>query len=157
MLKEELSVSLTENLDSLPELNAADILLLQLRKIDSKASIEAQLYSKDLVSLFELVKDSTKSTDFGLINANTLVKNTIDKMRIERKPMVVPEPLIKLIKSMCHEGTSGHLGFTETDNRLTKQYFWRRCYKDIEDNVKTCDPCQREGKELMIKKISSYF
>ncbi|GFU52809.1 retrovirus-related Pol polyprotein from transposon 412 [Trichonephila clavipes] len=50
------------------------------------------------------------------------------------------------IKTICHDGTSGHLGVLKTKDRLLRHFFWPKCYKEIEDFVKTCDPCQRVGK-----------
>ncbi|GBN56095.1 hypothetical protein AVEN_232981-1 [Araneus ventricosus] len=53
---------------------------------------------------------------------------------------------------MCHEGTSGHLGVLITKNTLVGHFFWRNCYKDIEQLANTCDPCQRVGKTTDKKK-----
>ncbi|GFU37084.1 retrovirus-related Pol polyprotein from transposon 412 [Trichonephila clavipes] len=50
------------------------------------------------------------------------------------------------IKTVCHDGTSGYLGVLKTKDRLLRHFFWPKCYKEIEDFVKTCDPCQRVGK-----------
>ncbi|GFV77878.1 retrovirus-related Pol polyprotein from transposon 17.6 [Trichonephila clavipes] len=50
------------------------------------------------------------------------------------------------IKTICHDGTSGHLGVLKTKDRLLRHFFWPKCYKEIEPFVKTCDPCQRVGK-----------
>ncbi|GFX12276.1 retrovirus-related Pol polyprotein from transposon 412 [Trichonephila clavipes] len=57
--------------------------------------------------------------------------------------IVVPETLREQIKTICHDGTSGHLGVLKTKDRLLRHFFWPKCYKEIEDFVKTCDPCQR--------------
>ncbi|GFX77686.1 retrovirus-related Pol polyprotein from transposon 17.6 [Trichonephila clavipes] len=46
---------------------------------------------------------------------------------------------------MGHEGTSGHLGVTKPKNRIARYFYWHQCYKEIEELVKTCDPCQRAG------------
>ncbi|GBN28584.1 Retrovirus-related Pol polyprotein from transposon 412 [Araneus ventricosus] len=42
--------------------------------------------------------------------------------------------------------TSGHLGIVKTKDRLARYFYWPNCYKEIEEYVKTCDPCQRVGK-----------
>ncbi|GFW15583.1 retrovirus-related Pol polyprotein from transposon 412 [Trichonephila clavipes] len=47
---------------------------------------------------------------------------------------------------MGHEGTSGHLDVTKTKSRNARYFYWPQCYKEIEEFVKTCDPCQRAGK-----------
>ncbi|GFW74616.1 retrovirus-related Pol polyprotein from transposon 297 [Trichonephila clavipes] len=50
------------------------------------------------------------------------------------------------IKTICHDGTSSRLGVLKTKDWLLRHFFWPKCYKEIEDFVKTCDPCQRDGK-----------
>ncbi|GFU55691.1 retrovirus-related Pol polyprotein from transposon 412 [Trichonephila clavipes] len=47
---------------------------------------------------------------------------------------------------MGHEGTSGHLGVTKTKSWIARYFYWPQCYKEIEEFVKTCDPCQRASK-----------
>ncbi|GFV95591.1 retrovirus-related Pol polyprotein from transposon 412 [Trichonephila clavipes] len=59
---------------------------------------------------------------------------------------LIAEQQKKQIKTICHDGTSGHLGVLKTKDRLLRHFFWPKCYKEIEDFVKTCDPCQRVGK-----------
>ncbi|GBL88301.1 Retrovirus-related Pol polyprotein from transposon 412 [Araneus ventricosus] len=53
---------------------------------------------------------------------------------------------------MCLEGTSDHLGVLETKDRLVRHFFWPNCNKDIEEFIRTCDPCQRVGKTTYKKK-----
>ncbi|GFU62638.1 retrovirus-related Pol polyprotein from transposon 412 [Trichonephila clavipes] len=44
---------------------------------------------------------------------------------------------------MGHEGTSDHLGVTKMKSRIARYFYWPQCYKEIEEFVKICDPCQR--------------
>ncbi|GFX50876.1 retrovirus-related Pol polyprotein from transposon 412 [Trichonephila clavipes] len=44
---------------------------------------------------------------------------------------------------MGHEGTLGHLCVTKTKNRIARYFYRPQWYKEIEEFVKTCDPCQR--------------
>ncbi|GFW07939.1 retrovirus-related Pol polyprotein from transposon 297 [Trichonephila clavipes] len=83
--------------------------------------------------------------DYGIKNG-ILVKKKINKLGIEEYLIVVPEALREQNKTICHDGTSGHLGVLKTKDRLLRHFFWPKCYKEIEDFVKTCDPCQRVGK-----------
>ncbi|GFV62539.1 retrovirus-related Pol polyprotein from transposon 412 [Trichonephila clavipes] len=62
------------------------------------------------------------------------------------KLIVVPEGLRAPFKSLCHEGTSAHLGITKSKDKLNRYFYWPNCYRDKEQFVKTCDQCQRPGK-----------
>ncbi|GFT14407.1 retrovirus-related Pol polyprotein from transposon 412 [Trichonephila clavipes] len=75
-----------------------------------------------------------------------LVKNREDKLGNVVKLIVVPEGLRDPIKSLCHEGTSAHLGITKSKDKLNRYFYWPNCYRDMEQFVKTCDQCQRAGK-----------
>ncbi|GFX62717.1 retrovirus-related Pol polyprotein from transposon 17.6 [Trichonephila clavipes] len=75
-----------------------------------------------------------------------LVKNREDKLGNVVKLIVVPEGLRDPIKSLCHEGTSAHLGITKSKDKLNRYFYWPNCYRDMEQFVKTCDQCQKAGK-----------
>ncbi|GBN82791.1 hypothetical protein AVEN_206963-1 [Araneus ventricosus] len=75
-----------------------------------------------------------------------LVKKKIDKDENERELIVEPEKYRDQIKSLCHDSTYGHLGIVKTKDRLARYFYWPNCYKEIEEYVKTCDPCQRVRK-----------
>ncbi|GFT35721.1 retrovirus-related Pol polyprotein from transposon 297 [Trichonephila clavipes] len=62
------------------------------------------------------------------------------------KLIVVPEELRDPIKTLCHEGTSAHLGITKSKDKLNRYFYWPNCYRDMERFVKFCDQCQRAGK-----------
>ena len=38
---------------------------------------------------------------------------------------------------------SGHQGISRTKKRITREFFWRGLYKDINNFVKSCDICQK--------------
>ncbi|GBN42170.1 hypothetical protein AVEN_237776-1 [Araneus ventricosus] len=75
-----------------------------------------------------------------------LVKRKIDKNGNERELIFVPEKYRDQIKSLYRDSTSGHLGIAKTKDRLARYFYWPNSYKEIEEYVKTCDPCQRVGK-----------
>ncbi|GFX36439.1 retrovirus-related Pol polyprotein from transposon 412 [Trichonephila clavipes] len=100
--------------------------------------------SKELAPIIESVKNGNEA-DYGIKNG-ILVKKKINKLVIDECLIVVPETLREQIKTICHDETSGHLGVLKTKDRLLRHFFWPKCYKEIEDFVKTCDPCQRVGK-----------
>ncbi|GBN69290.1 hypothetical protein AVEN_147376-1 [Araneus ventricosus] len=138
------------NDEVLPKADLSDS-LKKLIEVDSSNFIEEQQKSKELALLFELVKTKGNQTNFDVKNG-VLVRKKINKLGGEEYAIVVPETLREQIKTMCHEGTSGHLGVLKTKDRLLRHFFWPNCYKDIEEFVKTCDPCQRVGKTTDKKK-----
>jgi len=46
------------------------------------------------------------------------------------------------IMKLCHDSWACHLGITKTKDRLARHYYWPNCYREIEEYVKCCDPCQ---------------
>ncbi|GFX27890.1 gypsy retrotransposon integrase-like protein 1 [Trichonephila clavipes] len=83
---------------------------------------------------------------FISLEKELLVKNREDKLGNVVKLIVVPEGLRDPIKSLCHEGTSAHLGITKSKDKLNRYFYWPNCYRDMEQFVKTCDQCQKAGK-----------
>ncbi|GBM60313.1 hypothetical protein AVEN_108101-1 [Araneus ventricosus] len=120
----------------------------KLIEINSKEFIESQHQSRDLAPLLSEAKNenSSKLNDFKIKENGMLVKKKIEKNENERELIVVPEKYRDQIKSLCHDSTSGHLGIVKTKGRLARYFYWPNCYKEIEEYVKTCDPCQRVGK-----------
>ncbi|CAL1290941.1 unnamed protein product [Larinioides sclopetarius] len=139
-----------ENEEVLPKADICNS-LKNIIKVDSKTLIEEQQKSKELTTLLESIKTKGEKTNFDVKNG-VLVRKKINKLGGEEYAIVVPEKLREQIKTMCHEGTSGHLGVLKTKDRLLRHFFWPNCYRDIEEFVKTCDPCQRVGKTTDKKK-----
>ncbi|GFU32639.1 retrovirus-related Pol polyprotein from transposon 17.6 [Trichonephila clavipes] len=113
-------------------------------QIKPSTFIAEQQKSKELAPIIESVKKGNEA-DYEIKNG-ILVKKKINKLGVEEYLIIVPETLREQIKTICHDGTSGHLGVIKTKDRLLRHFFWPKCYKEIEDFVKTCDPCQRVGK-----------
>ncbi|GFT38248.1 retrovirus-related Pol polyprotein from transposon 412 [Trichonephila clavipes] len=136
----------TENLENEEILPPVDCCspINPLTQIKSSTFIAEQQKNKELAPLIESVKKGNEA-DYGIKNG-ILVKKKVNKLGIEEYLIVVPEALREQIKTICHDGTSGHLGVLKTKDRLLRHFFWPKCYKEIEDFVKTCDPCQRVGK-----------
>ncbi|GBL98926.1 Retrovirus-related Pol polyprotein from transposon 412 [Araneus ventricosus] len=102
----------------------------------------------DLAPLLSEAKNenSSKPNNFKIKENGMLVKKKIDKNENERELIIVPEKCRDQIKSLCHDSTCGHLGIVKTKDRLARYFYWPNCCKEIEEYVKTCDPCQRVGK-----------
>ncbi|GFS64342.1 retrovirus-related Pol polyprotein from transposon 17.6 [Trichonephila clavipes] len=103
--------------------------------------------SEEIKPLYEQAASQVQVTNqVYSLEKELLVKNREDKLGNVVKLIVVPEGLRDPIKSLCHEGTSAHLGITKSKDKLNRYFYWPNCYRDMEQFVKTCDQCQRAGK-----------
>ncbi|GBM03940.1 Retrovirus-related Pol polyprotein from transposon 17.6 [Araneus ventricosus] len=131
----------------IPDLNneSAELTLLEINREEFK---KAQHDSSELKGLFEIAanQNSTSEKNRYRIEDEILVKIQNDRLGNIKKLLVIPEGLREGIKSLCHEGTSAHLGSTKTKDKLSRYFYWPGCYQDIEQYVRTCDECQRAGK-----------
>ncbi|GFV87377.1 retrovirus-related Pol polyprotein from transposon 17.6 [Trichonephila clavipes] len=107
----------------------------------------SQKNSEEIKSLYEQAASQVQVTNqVYSLEKELLVKNREDKLCNMVKLIVVPEGLRDPIKSLCHEGTSAHLGITKSKDKLNRYFYWPNCYRDMEQFVKTCDQCKRAGK-----------
>ncbi|GFT61561.1 retrovirus-related Pol polyprotein from transposon 17.6 [Trichonephila clavipes] len=106
-----------------------------------------QKNSEQIKSLYEQAASQVQVTNqVYSLEKELLVKNREDKLGNVVKLIVVPEGLRDPIKSLCHEGTSAHLGITKSKDKLNRYFYSPNCYRDMEQFIKTCDQCQRAGK-----------
>ncbi|GFV67682.1 retrovirus-related Pol polyprotein from transposon 412 [Trichonephila clavipes] len=120
---------------------------LALLRVTRENLINAQKNSEEIKSLYEQAASQVQVTNqVYSLEKELLVKNREDKLGNVVKLIVVPEELRDPIKSLCHEGTSAHLGITKSKDKLKRYFYWPNCYRDMEQFVKTCDQCQRAGK-----------
>ncbi|GFT87137.1 retrovirus-related Pol polyprotein from transposon 297 [Trichonephila clavipes] len=120
---------------------------LALLRVTRENLINAQKNSEKIKSLYEQAASQVQVTNqVYSLEKELLVKNREDKLGNVVKLIVVPEGLRDPIKSLCHEGTSAHLGITKSKDKLNRYFYWPNCYRDMERFVKTCDQCQRAGK-----------
>ncbi|GFW96179.1 gypsy retrotransposon integrase-like protein 1 [Trichonephila clavipes] len=120
---------------------------LALLRVTRENLINAQKHSEDIKSLYEQAASQVQVTNqVYSLEKELLVKNREDKLGNVVKLIVVPEGLRDPIKSLCHEGTSAHLGITKSKDKLNRYFYWPNCYRDMEQFVKTSDQCQRAGK-----------
>ncbi|GFW49466.1 retrovirus-related Pol polyprotein from transposon 412 [Trichonephila clavipes] len=116
------------------------------RGIDSGDAKKGKM-SEEIKPLYEQAASQVQVTNqVYSLEKELLVKNREDKLGNVVKLIVVPEGLRDPIKSLCHEGTSAHLGITKSKDKLNRYFYWPNCYRDMEQFVKTCDQCQRAGK-----------
>ncbi|GFW47496.1 gypsy retrotransposon integrase-like protein 1 [Trichonephila clavipes] len=127
---------------------------LALLRVTRENLINAQKNSEEIKSLYEQAASQVQVTNqVYSLEKELLVKNREDKLGNVVKLIVVPEELRDPIKSLCHEGTSAHLGITKSKDKLNRYFYWPNCYRDMEQFVKTCDQCQRAGKTNDKKKV----
>ncbi|GFT08751.1 uncharacterized protein K02A2.6 [Trichonephila clavipes] len=120
---------------------------LALLRVTRENLINAQKNSEEIKSLYEQAASQVQVTNqVYSLEKELLVKNREDKLGNVVKLIVVPEGLRDPIKSLCHEGTSAHLGITKSKDKLNRYFYCPNCYRDMEQFVKTCDLCQRAGK-----------
>ncbi|GFS53716.1 retrovirus-related Pol polyprotein from transposon 297 [Trichonephila clavipes] len=120
---------------------------LALLRVTRENLINAQNNSEEIKSLYEQAASQVQVTNqVYSLEKELLVKNREDKLGNVVKLIVVPEGLRDPIKSLCHKGTSAHLGITKSKDKLNRYFYWPNCYRDMERFVKTCDQIQRAGK-----------
>ncbi|GFS82268.1 retrovirus-related Pol polyprotein from transposon 17.6 [Trichonephila clavipes] len=120
---------------------------LALLRVTRENLINAQKNSEEIKSLYEQAASQVQVTNqVYSLEKELLVKNREDKLGNVVKLIVVPEGFRDPIKSLCHEGTSAHLGITKSKDKLNRYFYWPNCYRDMEQFVNTCDQCQRAGK-----------
>ncbi|GFU00650.1 retrovirus-related Pol polyprotein from transposon 297 [Trichonephila clavipes] len=120
---------------------------LALLRVTRENLINAQKNSEEIKPLYEQAASQVQVTNqVYSLEKELLVKNREDKLGNVVKLIVVPEGLRDPIKSLCHEGTSAHLGITKSKDKLNRYFYWSNCYRDMEQFVKTCDQCQKAGK-----------
>ncbi|GFV23956.1 retrovirus-related Pol polyprotein from transposon 297 [Trichonephila clavipes] len=154
--KEEMKLeeNLAEDIKNLLPLFTEEKDTMSLININTDEFIEAQQKSEELAPLIQKIEKgmNNEASDYSLTKGKLLIKSRKDKNGDIRQLLVIPEKFRSSILKMGHEGTSGHLGVTKTKSRIARYFYWPQCYKEIEEFVKTCDPCQRAGKANYQKK-----
>ncbi|GFT20022.1 retrovirus-related Pol polyprotein from transposon 412 [Trichonephila clavipes] len=113
------------------------VLELVLLIVTRENLINAQKNSEEIKSLIGTGSQSSAGYQSGLfVREGVLVKNREDKLGNVVKLIVVPEELRDPIESLCHEGTSAHLGITKSKDKLNRYFYWPICYRDMEQFVK---------------------
>ncbi|GFT57854.1 retrovirus-related Pol polyprotein from transposon 412 [Trichonephila clavipes] len=121
---------------------------MSLININTDEFIKAQQKSEELAPLIQKIEKgmNNEASDYSLTKGKLLIKSRKNKNGDIRQLLVIPEKFRSSILKMGHEGTSGHLGVAKTKSWIARYFYWPQCYKEIEEFVKTCDPCQRVGK-----------
>ncbi|GFT71195.1 retrovirus-related Pol polyprotein from transposon 297 [Trichonephila clavipes] len=92
---------------------------LALLRVTRKNLINAQKNSEEIKFLYEQAASQVQVTNqVYSLEKELFVKNREDKLGNVMKLIAVPEGLRYPIKSLCHEGTSAHLGITKSKDKL---------------------------------------
>jgi len=92
-----------------------------------------------------------KSKYFIVLNDQLYKKN---KENPNRPIKVAKESEVEAILYHSHsDPLAGHFSLEETYRRIKICYFWPQMYNDVRNYVKTCDECQRRGKNRRIEPL----
>ena len=119
---------------------------LGLLQISREKLIEAQRNCDDLTELFRQAEDENSKNKTYSVFKGLLVKNREDRLGNMTKLIVIPKELRYQIKSLCHSSTASHLGCNKAKDKLARYFYWPNCFKEMDEFVRSCDPCQRAGK-----------
>ncbi|XP_064465530.1 uncharacterized protein LOC135377174 [Ornithodoros turicata] len=119
-----------------------------LAKVDQAALAAEQKSDPSIRNLCDSVKEGVARKNISFYEKqNLLYRRYRDKNGRVFDQVVVPQKYREDLLHLSHSNAwSGHLGVRKTKARLTAEYYWPGCWKDIENWVKSCDTCQRVGK-----------
>ena len=123
-----------------------------------------QVNDPSLASLFEPVSDQSSlgedRIEYFLNNKGILMR----KWRDRNDTAGGGNEVIQTLMSHCFQSellnlaqdasTSGHLGVAKTQSRLLQHFCWPNLFKDLKEYCRTCDTCQRIGKNNRKPKAS---
>ena len=124
---------------------------VSLAKVNRETFLEEQKLDTGLKGLWDKAK-SGKSEEYVIEN-EMLFRVTKEKHGERRKQLVIPCKYREEILKLCHETVGSHMGLNKCKNKLFRYYFWPNIVKNVEDFIKSCDPCQRIDKGNEIKKV----
>ncbi|GBL73995.1 hypothetical protein AVEN_230916-1 [Araneus ventricosus] len=154
---------LLESLASFPPPIIVEDAVISLIKVDSLTFGSSQRSCPDLQPLFAKAREAPSNSKEKFVpEKNLLFKKSCDKVGHERLLLVVPAEFRENIKTMIHEGTSAHLGITETKDReikSEKDFYLRATIENLRElaeewNYKLIRNCREMlCKSLFLKRI----
>ncbi|XP_077553575.1 uncharacterized protein LOC144168472 [Haemaphysalis longicornis] len=120
----------------------------ELIKVDRATFIREQQNDSSIKALLENVKRGAKKKNVSFHEKSGLwYRSYTDAKGQKYEQLLIPEKYRRQLLELAHENAwAGHLGLKKTKARLALEYYWPRCWKDIEGFVRSCDTCQRVGK-----------
>lgn len=128
--------------------------LLDLLNVDKEALAQEQEVDPSMQNLEKLAQEGVAHRNISFKRrSGILYRQCKDKKGIHYDQLVVPSKYREQIIRLSHgEAWACHLGVKKTKARLLREFYWPRCFKDVEEYVQTCDACQRVGKPHEIQK-----
>ncbi|XP_076062417.1 uncharacterized protein LOC143037752 [Oratosquilla oratoria] len=116
--------------------------------IDSKEVQDRQLDDPSLETVRRQLQDGTvRRVGQGVMTyvrkAGRMYRKFETSQEIKHQ-FIVPERYRQAVFKLGHEAAlAGHMGYTKTLNRISKDFFWPGMATDISRWTKSCDTCQR--------------
>ncbi|XP_076059737.1 uncharacterized protein LOC143036366 [Oratosquilla oratoria] len=116
--------------------------------IDSKEVQDRQLDDPSLETVRRQLQDGTaRRVGQGVMTYVRKAGRMYRKFETSREikhQFIVPERYRQAVFKLGHEAAlAGHMGYTKTLNRISKDFFWPGMATDISRWTKSCDTCQR--------------
>ncbi|XP_064469850.1 uncharacterized protein LOC135384584 [Ornithodoros turicata] len=122
------------------------------RNFQALASVEKSVLAAEqksdpsLIDLRHKVEEglAKKNVSFH-VKSGLLYRHYQDRKGKVVEQLIVPQKYRSDLLHLAHSSSwAGHLGVRKTKLRLTQDYYWPGCWKDVELFVRSCDVCQRE-------------
>ena len=102
---------------------------------------------ESLTEVFRLAGNDTVENTYR--NIEGCLHKVSRREDVETWHLVVPKCFRERIMKANHDGPlGGHLGFSKTEARIQRSYWWLKMRKDIAEWIKTCDRCQRVKRDM---------
>ena len=91
--------------------------------------------------------------DNVLYHYTTIRSRGVPKPMQLQRTLAVPTSLREDVLLCYHDGPGGsHFGFDKTYLSIKAKYYWPKLYRDVENYVKSCDPCQKASRAYKKRK-----
>uniref|UniRef100_A0A6G5ABV5 RNA-directed DNA polymerase n=1 Tax=Rhipicephalus microplus TaxID=6941 RepID=A0A6G5ABV5_RHIMP len=119
----------------------------ELSRVDRETLIREQREDLSIKALMESVNLEKRKECFFFEKAGLLYRSYTNAQGRKYEQLLVPQKYRRQLLELAHENAwAGHLGIKKSKARVSLQFYWPKCWKDIEDFVRSCDTCQRAGK-----------
>ena len=85
--------------------------------------------------------------DNVLYHCTPLRSKGVPKPMQMQRQLAVPTQLREDVVLFYHDGPGGsHFGFDKSYSSIKAKYYWQNMYRDVENHIKSCDPCQKASR-----------
>nr|XP_054928992.1 uncharacterized protein LOC129385855 [Dermacentor andersoni] len=117
----------------------------KLLRVDRESLAAEQKNDDSLARLYHTAKEGIARRNVTIQERGELLyRHYRDRKGRILDQLVVPTKYREDLLSLCHgNGLSGHLRINKSMERLLMEYYWRGCFKDVENFVRSCDRSPR--------------